>query len=331
MAVSPDPSVSYLIKLNAAVDGAVAGLPVLPEPVPTAAEKIARAEIYSKYQIILSSAPETKPRFTEKELSSLYNSVVANKVASLDALSRYDPTGVIGFCFGRAMTAHLLARAAGAPDGSIRKLFMVGDMRSGADPEWRFHVTTLVKGPQDAWFAVDPVFEKPQPVLDWIKRVRSIWDKSKKAKLYFVDPSAVLPDLRIVPAPNEEKQEHLIEVSFDPATKDGFTAKPEFGPLAYSLSSRAEAEYFSQVSTSAGTEFDFLGITINGKTIPYNNYFADLMNDILPRIPAPAAFDYAHAAAPSDFAIRAASGPRFKADAINLYSPKLDAFIGKTQ
>jgi hypothetical protein len=201
-------------------------------------------------------------------------------------------------------------------------------MRSGTDPEWRFHVTTLVKGPQDAWFAVDPIFERPLPVLDWIKRVRNTWDKNKNAKLYFVDPSVVLPDLRTIPAPNEEKQEHLIEISFDPARQPGFTAKPELGPLAYSLSNDAETRYFSQVLTNADTRFDFLGITINGGTIPYNDYFADLMSDILSHTHGQTAhmFHKAAAIAGSD-----TTGPAFQAVPGNLYSPKLGTLMEQTQ
>ncbi|MCX5784188.1 MAG: hypothetical protein NTX59_00710 [Elusimicrobia bacterium] len=308
-----------LSDLQGSDNGAVSIVPF--KAIPPPSKNTASAEVLKKYEQIADASPGTKPRLEENELLSLFRAAVTNKVARLSALGKYDPSGVIGFCFGRAMTVHLLARKMGVPNDSIKKLFLVGDMRSGAEPEWRFHVTTLVKGPRNGWVAVDPIFEKPLPMLDWIKRVRGTWDKNGKAKLYFADPSAILSDLRIVPSPGEEKQEHLIEVSFDPAGKAGFVAKPELGPLAWSLSEDAEVAYFAQVLRDTPTVFDFLGITINGKTIPYNNYFVDLLADLS----APGV----KLAGTESLALEALSAPDTPGDKENLYSMKLETLLGK--
>ena len=64
----------------------------------------------------------------------LYRDTLQNPVTRLEALSPYDPTGFIGFCFGRAMAAQLHARKQQKLDPKvIFKLFVIGDLR--ANPE----------------------------------------------------------------------------------------------------------------------------------------------------------------------------------------------------
>lgn len=304
--------------------GVITSMPV--PAISSGSQSATSAEVLEKYGRIVDASPATKLYLGKNELLSLFRSVVNDQVASLDMLDKYDPSGAIGFCFGRAMAVQLLARKMGLANESIKKLFIVGDLRSEADPEWRFHVTALVKGPRDTWFAIDPVFEKPLSALAWIKTARDTWDKKGIAKLYFTGPSSVFPDLRAVPSPEEEKREHLIELSFDPENKAGFSAKPEFGPLAYSLSDDSEAGYFSQVSgTAAG--FDFLSVTSNGTTVPYNNYFADLMDNVLAQGAGTGGAENLHGEASSGAAHASSMALSPRAGNGNPYSMKFKTFL----
>ncbi|MBI4387237.1 MAG: hypothetical protein HY551_07630 [Elusimicrobia bacterium] len=214
---------------------------------------------------------------------SLWNAAYRHSVAGLDdprKLARYDPDGFIGFCFGRAMAVRLLARQMGLAAGSISELFIIGDLRSGPQPEWRFHVTTLVRGTDGLWQAIDTIFQGPMGVEAWIAAVQRGWDRQKLAKFYLVPASTVIPDVHQVPeSPAQEKGERVIELSFDPARHSGFAAAPELGERVYSVSPEASAKHF-KLADSELSAFDFAGITINGRPVSYNNYFADLLRSL---------------------------------------------------
>lgn len=243
--------------------------------------KAAPDDAASLYRRLTHNSPESSQVLNIDQLHGLWRQALHHKVAGLDdpaKLDRYDPTGVIGFCFGRALAVHLMARRLGLAEGSIAKLFIVGDLRSAEDPEWRFHVTTLARGPQDRWYAVDPILEGPLPVEDWISSVQRTWDKGKKARLYLTPASAVIPDLRSVPNLAQEKGEHLIELSFDPARHPDLARSTSLGPPIYAVSPEAARRYFS--SADSRPSFDFDGIAINGSPIGFNNYFTDLMREI---------------------------------------------------
>ena len=116
-------------------------------------------QVFRGYETIETTSPSTKTGLDASERQQLFTLSARDKVASIASLDHYDQQN-IGFCFGRAMAAHLIARGMGLGSDSIRKLFIIGDLRSGADPEWRFHVTTLVRGSEDGgWYAVDPALE----------------------------------------------------------------------------------------------------------------------------------------------------------------------------
>ena len=86
----------------------------------------------------IDSIQGTKNSLTKSERQELYKSARHHKVAALEVIGQYDPTGEIGFCFGRAMTVHLIARRMGLASEGVRKLFAIGDLRSGDNPECAF-------------------------------------------------------------------------------------------------------------------------------------------------------------------------------------------------
>lgn len=243
-------------------------------------------ELVQKYQAVESTLV-TQKVLSPAERHNLFVKTSTHPVANLDALEKYDPSGEIGFCFGRAMTAHLLAKKMGLDSASIRKLFIIGDLRSGDDPEWRFHVTTAVLGEDNQWYAIDPIMLPPMApgtaisIERWMQIVQSVWDKNQKAHFYWVNPDSIVPDIRTVPAPEKETGERIIELIFDPSKQEGFT-KIEFGKgPAYEVSEERQNELFLRVTDSSRDSFPFLKLTIN-ETAEYDfkGYFVDLLADL---------------------------------------------------
>lgn len=241
--------------------------------------------------------PITRDALNAAERQRLLRLTSHHKVASLDALSKYDTTGEVGFCFGRAMTAHLIARKLGLNPNGIRKLFIIGDLRSGPDPEWRFHVTTLVKGEEDGrWYAIDPIMLPPMapgtPLFAqrWIDIVQSVWDRPKKAHFYFAERHAVMPDARIFPTTlADETGEMAVELSFDPIGKPGFQHFAFDVTPIFQLDRTAEHQHFlGALEPDLPGAFSFLKLSMtlvtNGKktdvSYDFNGYFADLLEDL---------------------------------------------------
>jgi hypothetical protein len=257
--------------------------PDLPAPPASSWEQVPPADSGGLYERIAASAARLKS-LPAQARQGLWDSAFRHPVAGLDderKLARYDPKGFIGFCFGRAMAVHLLARQLGLAEGSVRKLFAVGDLREGNDPGWRFHVTALVKGEGGQWYAIDPVMAGPMTAAAWLAELRKTWDKQGQARFYLTPAAAVLPELATVPAPGQERGEHLIELSFDPAVQEGFFPAAGLGQGVFSVSRTAAEKHFK----AAGRGFDFDGIAVNGERISYNGFFPDLLRELA--FPAP--------------------------------------------
>ena len=101
---------------------------------------------------------QRKATITKAEADDLLRRVASNPVASLASTHKYDPNNTgTGYCFGRAMTAHLEALFnMNVKNSSIRKLFAMGTLKTGSIT-WGWHVTTIVKATEGGWWAIDPV------------------------------------------------------------------------------------------------------------------------------------------------------------------------------
>ncbi len=245
-------------------------------------DEAVRAAFYS----LENDLPKNMETLSSEKIKSLYSEAVNHPIAKIseENLKKYDPNGIIGFCFGRAMAVHLLARKMGLAPTSIKKFFVIGDLRSGRESEWRFHVTTLVLNENREWIAVDPIMRGPMPLRDWVKYVQRVWDSwqgSPKAKFYVVTTDAVLPDLAVFKAPEQETGEYIIEIKFDPSIQVGFKHSPEISETAYNVDLEREKKFFAAVTEDEKTRFNFLSVTINEtETINFSNYFVDLLNDL---------------------------------------------------
>lgn len=118
----------------------------------------------------------------KKQLNDLFKKVQSHKVAGNCALKKYDPKGSTGFCFGRAMSIHIEALRMGLDKNSIRKIWAVGNLKSGSG-SWKYHVATIVRG-EDGWYAIDPIFGNPIRLEDWYKTLKKNFDASDNMRIF---------------------------------------------------------------------------------------------------------------------------------------------------
>ena len=69
------------------------------------------------------------------------------------------------------MTAHLELLNSGVQKDKIRKLWAVGSFQAGGN-NWRYHVTTIVKGDDGQWWAIDPIFGTPVSAKEWYRKMK---------------------------------------------------------------------------------------------------------------------------------------------------------------
>lgn len=120
----------------------------------------------------LESTSERRVAYlSRQQANKIYDAVDNHPIASQCQLRRYDPQGNMGFCFGRAMTAHLELLNSGVQKDKIRKLWAVGHFKTGS-ASWRYHVTTIVQGPDGSWWAIDPIMGSPIEAGAWIRRMK---------------------------------------------------------------------------------------------------------------------------------------------------------------
>lgn len=277
---------------------AQAGLP--PE------ESLASQKIWNEYSQLLpqlqieftrkNKLPLTRSTLDQKSANLALDLASRNKVTSLDSLGKYDPPpGPIGFCFGRAFATQTFSAMQGLKDSSMRKLFIIGDLRSNPlKPEWGFHVTTLVLGEDQKWYAIDPIYSNrsgknlPIPASLWIQWVRANWDRwhgdKPRALLYLAEANAMMPDVRkfpegIISSDKFKQQDHGI--TQDKRITDEFKDQKVFV-----LTPEQSAEHFLNFSgRRADKNFDFTRLQIHADTFDFRGYFADF-NQTLQSLPA---------------------------------------------
>lgn len=257
-------------------------------------------EIQQRYDAIDLHSPETKIGLNLEERKALLKEVTNHPVVSLAKLNHYDPPpGEIGFCYGRAMAAHLLARKHGVARDGIVKLFVAGDMTPGPNQRWRFHVTTLVRDETGQhWYSIDPVVASlgnPEPLLpkDWLLAAKNEFDPKATTKNYVTNPDSIMVDMRVVPSVLAmENNERIIEVNFNP-DRPGFSKENEVGDTGtypvYRVDADASAKYFiKRHEVLEADDFNFLGIAVKiltatqvvNRAYDYRGYFSDLMTSL---------------------------------------------------
>jgi hypothetical protein len=248
---------------------------------PLGAEEESDAALTASYRNILSTSPVRCTSLGREERKMLYDWVARHKVAGLSELKRYDPKNIMGFCYGRAMAVNLAARRMGLSPESIRKIFAIGRLGTGAVTEWRWHVATLVMGDDGLWYAMEfNLAHEPCNVDEWIEKVHTQKDPGRKAKFYSTSPDAITPDLRIFPAINLETGGRIIELSFNPDGRVGIIREKSTKAGKYRVYDSVLKDYLAIITIGEGKSFDFTKVTVNGIDYSSNNYFDDLLNSI---------------------------------------------------
>ncbi|MBF0408818.1 MAG: hypothetical protein HQM10_15835 [Candidatus Riflebacteria bacterium] len=239
--------------------------------------------LYQIYNNIYSAqSANKKTTLSYSEIEFLFEKVCNHEVTSLESLKKYDPTGILGFCFGRAMATELFALKMGLQECLIKKLFIIGKMEFEGVNIWRFHVTTIVPGELGKWYTIDSTLNSPLEMESWIKAFRCIYDKSEKCYLYITHAHSVIPKVKDFPDSDKETGKNIIELSFNPEGRPGFTQAFEIASRTYELNNLSAREYFSDMSeTDENSRFSFESVQINDEVIPYNNYFSDLLETIV--------------------------------------------------
>lgn len=139
--------------------------------------------------------PTTKHRvdgISSEQAQSIIQKINLNEVTGFSAGRKYDPKGIVGFCFGRALYAHLELLRHGVAKDSIKKVFVVGPMRTGSI-DWQFHVTTIVKASDHAgWYAVDNFIGRPVPLEEWFKKFQG-YSTDGKLRMFVTEANKIGP------------------------------------------------------------------------------------------------------------------------------------------
>ena len=102
-----------------------------------------------------------------------------SRIRVVEREERYDREEVIGFCFGRAFISHHISHLKGVHPKSIKKIWVVGDMK-----KWAHHVATILKT-DNGWMAID-TYTGLLSVERWIQRMERDKKRNAKELMFFV-------------------------------------------------------------------------------------------------------------------------------------------------
>jgi hypothetical protein len=147
-----------------------------------------------------------KAGLSSSEIQKLYREVENHPVAAIAKVANYDKNNIgIGYCFGRATTAHIKALLNGADKSSIRKVWALGDLKNG-DTHWRYHVTTIVRDAKGDWYAIDPIMGKVLPVEKWYSEMKK-YDSVGNMRIFDTDAKRFSPGSPAKYSPRELRGE----------------------------------------------------------------------------------------------------------------------------
>lgn len=116
---------------------------------------------------------------TKKQANDLYKALENSNVYENEmCYSRPDVT--VGYCFGRAVVVHTEGILRGVDPASMKKIWAVGDLG-----HWGHHVSTIVRGKDQKWYAIDNV-TGVVTVEDWISGISSMKKHGAKTPMFFV-------------------------------------------------------------------------------------------------------------------------------------------------
>lgn len=114
-------------------------------------------------------------------------------VASPSRVTDFEDGDQIGFCFARALLIHYLLLKGDVPQCDIHKIFAIGELM--VDHRiWKFHVAVMLHDKGQP-LVIDPLFEQPVPLEEWIAAVENLDIKFPypRVRFYITDPRKFLP------------------------------------------------------------------------------------------------------------------------------------------
>lgn len=158
------------------------------------------------------------------DVNTILNSMKGHPIIGLEAMKTYDPTGQIGFCFGRATYVHLELLQHKVDSTRIIKIFAVGGLDVDGNA-WDFHVATATQDNQGTWWVIDSLFNQLTPIADWMYEVGR-WDANKRypmMRFYFTNAAK----FQVLPGSYDSENFHspLYQTYFDDL-KHWFSEKP---------------------------------------------------------------------------------------------------------
>ncbi len=117
-----------------------------------------------------------------------------NPVARVENVMHYDPSGQIGFCFGRALLIHHQLLKAGVKAQHMARIFVVGQLLLEKQL-WQFHTAILVRDAKEGFVVIDPLQPKLMGYREWMttNAAYEIKGRYSRARFYVTDPRKFLP------------------------------------------------------------------------------------------------------------------------------------------
>lgn len=136
-------------------------------------------------QIQPGPGSKRRPGLSQEQIQALFKEVSENPHVQESGCGSYRGSAHFGFCWGRAVAAHLKALhpSTRLHNQAVRKLWAVGDLRSG-ETRWRYHVTTIVRGTDGSWHAIDPNYAEPLSAEDWYYNMKDNFDVTKTMRIF---------------------------------------------------------------------------------------------------------------------------------------------------
>lgn len=133
--------------------------------------------------------------YLKRTADDVLKSLFESSVAGPSAIKKYDPTGEVGFCFGRATYVHLELIRRGFDANKIGKIFAVGNL-SYQKRLWDFHVATFIWD-DDSILVIDDTVKTVLTLEQWIQAVQRFdFDPLAPMMLvYLTDPIKFHPAL----------------------------------------------------------------------------------------------------------------------------------------
>ena len=135
-----------------------------------------------------------KQYITYNQAEELLQQLHDNPVTDLENSLTYDPESKYGFCFGRATAVWLNALEAGIDKDSIKKIFLMGPMKtSGID--WQFHVVTAIRSKDnfsERWLVIYPNLDYPVTVQEFYKFFKK-FNSNGRLRVVVSEPQRLVP------------------------------------------------------------------------------------------------------------------------------------------